>query len=189
MDKVAARAAIAEFLRALGRSADTEPELADTPARVVDAFADELLIGYAIDRKQLVLDGSTRAETRAGVVALRDLSVATVCPHHLMPGLGRADVVYRPGERVLGLGAIARLVDACARRLVLQETIAEDVVTTLIDDAGARGAYCEVTLVHGCLSARGACQANARATSIVRRGELSEGDVLLALGRVEGRST
>jgi GTP cyclohydrolase IA len=188
MDKAAARKAIAEFLRALGRDAATEPELADTPARVVDAFADELLSGYAVDLRALVLDGSTLAATPSGIVALRDLSVATVCPHHLMPGLGRANVVYRPGERVLGLGAIARLVDACARRLVLQETIAEDVVRALFEHAGARGAYCEVTLVHGCLSARGACQANARATSIVRRGELSEGDVLLAIPPREGRS-
>ena len=115
MDKSAARAAIAEFLRALGRDARGEPELAETPARVVDAFADELLVGYAVDRRALVLDGSTLAQTSAGVVALRDLSVATVCPHHLMPGLGRGNVVYRPGDRVLGLGAIARLVDACAR--------------------------------------------------------------------------
>ena len=182
MDKSAARAAIAEFLRALGRDAASEPELAETPARVVDAFADELLSGYAVDRRALVAEGSTVTETPAGIVALRDLSVATVCPHHLMPGLGHANVVYRPGARVLGLGAIARLVDACARRLVLQETIAEDVVASLLELAGARGAYCEVTLVHGCLSARGACQTNARATSIVRRGELSESEVLLSLG-------
>lgn len=185
MDKSAARAAIAEFLRALGRDARSEPELAQTPERVVDAFADELLAGYAVDLHALVLEGSTLATTPSGIVALRELAVATVCPHHLMPGLGRANVVYRPGDRVLGLGAIARLVDACARRLVLQETIAEDVVSAFIEHAGARGAYCEVTLVHGCLSARGACQANARATSVVRRGELSEGDVLLALGAHE----
>jgi GTP cyclohydrolase I len=183
MDKSAARAAIADFLRALGRDQAREPELSETPARVVDAFADELLRGYDVDLSALVREGSTEAKTEAGVVALRDLSVATVCPHHLMPGLGSANVVYRPGARVLGLGAIARLVDACSRRLVLQETIAEDVVRALLEHAGARGAYCEITLVHGCLSARGACQANARATSTVRRGELSEGDVLLALGR------
>lgn len=188
MDKSAARAAIADFLRALGRDATREPELEGTPARVVDAFADELLRGYGVDLAALVRDGSTEATATSGCVALTDIAVATVCPHHLMPGLGRAGVVYRPGARVLGLGAIARLVDACSRRLVLQETIAEDVVGALLDHAGALGAYCEVTLTHGCLSARGACQANARATSIVRRGELSETEVLLALGQRTGRT-
>jgi GTP cyclohydrolase I len=187
MDRPAAEAAIADFLRALGRDPAVEPELGQTPARVVEAFADELLSGYRVDLAALVANGSTDAATSpGGLVALRDVSVATVCPHHLMPGLGSANVVYKPGARVLGLGAIARLVDACARRLALQETIAEDVVRALVEHAGARGAYCEVTLVHGCLSARGACQANARATSIARSGELSETEVLLALGRGTG---
>ena len=183
MDRRAAEAAIADFLRALGHDPATEPELRQTPARVVGAFADELLAGYAVDLRALVEGGSTDAPASvAGLVALRDLSVATVCPHHLMPGLGRADVVYKPGSRVLGLGTIARVVEACSRRLALQETIAEDVVKAFLEHAGARGAYCEVTLVHGCLSARGACQANARATSIARAGELSETEVALALG-------
>lgn len=187
MDRRAAEAAIADFLRALDRDAEREPELVGTPARVVEAFADELLRGYGVDLGALVESGSTEAKTSpGGVVALRDISVATVCPHHLMPGLGRANVVYKPGARVLGLGAIARLVDACARRLALQETIAEDVVKAFLEHAGARGAYCEITLVHGCLSARGACQANARATSFSRSGELSETEVLLALGRDAG---
>jgi GTP cyclohydrolase I len=69
---------------------------------------------------------------------------------------------------------------------VLQETIGLDVVRALRTHGGALGAYCELTLVHGCLSARGACQARASATTIVREGELSEGDVLLALGRGGG---
>jgi GTP cyclohydrolase I len=187
VDRRAAEAAIAEFLRALDRDPAREPELAQTPARVVEAFADELLAGYGVDLAALVRDGSTEATTTpGGVVALRDIAVATVCPHHLMPGLGRANVAYKPGARVLGLGAIARLVDACARRLALQETIAEDVVKALLEHAGARGAYCELTLVHGCLSARGACQANARATAIARSGELGDTEVLLALGRDAG---
>jgi GTP cyclohydrolase I len=185
MDRGAARTAIADFLRALGHDPASAPELAETPARVVDAFADELLAGYRVDLAALVQAGST-ATAGHGVVGLQDISVATVCPHHLMPGLGRANVVYRPGERVLGLGTIARLVEACARRLVLQETIGVDVVRALRTHAGARGAYCELTLVHGCLSARGACQAGARATTVIREGELSEADVLLALGRGSG---
>jgi GTP cyclohydrolase IA len=182
MDRRAARAAIADFLRALGHDPATTPELAETPERVVEAFADELLSGYAVDLPALIAAGST-ATAGHGVVALRDISVATVCPHHLMPGIGRANVVYRPGARVLGLGTIARLVEACARRLVLQETIGLDVVRALRTHAGARGAYCELTLVHGCLSARGACQARASATTVVCEGELSEADVLLSLGR------
>jgi GTP cyclohydrolase I len=180
----AARAAIRDFLVALGHDPEREPELAETPARVVEAFADELLTGYGRDLTALVTKDSSPAPERAGLIAVRDVAVATVCPHHLMPALGRANVVYRPGARILGLGVIARLVDACARRLVLQETIGQDVVMTLVKHAGARGALCEITLVHGCLSARGAQQMDARVTTVAQEGELSESEALLALGRV-----
>jgi GTP cyclohydrolase I len=89
----------------------------------------------------------------------------------------------------LGIGVIARLVDACARRLVLQEAIGQDVVAALVKHAGARGALCEITLVHGCLSARGAQQMDARVTTVARSGELSESEALLALGRAGNDSS
>ena len=183
MNREAARAAIRDFLVALGHDPERVPELAETPARVVEAFADELLSGYGRDLAALVTKDSSPAPLRAGLIAVRDIAVATVCPHHLMPALGRANVVYRPGDRILGLGVIARLVDACARRLVLQETVGEDVVTALAKHAGARGALCEITLVHGCLSARGAQQMDARVTTVAKAGEISESEALLALGR------
>jgi GTP cyclohydrolase I len=69
---------------------------------------------------------------------------------------------------------------------VLQETIGEDVVSALTKHAGARGALCEITLAHGCLSARGAHQVDARVTTIARSGEISESEALMALGRSQG---
>lgn len=186
MNREAARAAIRDFLVALGHDPENNPELAETPARVVEAFADELLAGYGRDVEALVTKDSSPAPGDGGLIAVRDVSVATVCPHHLMPAVGRANVIYRPGDRILGLGVVARLVDACARRLVLQETIGEDVVFALVEYAGARGALCEITLQHGCLSARGANQVDARVTTVARSGEISESEALLALGRTGG---
>src|SRR5262245_59215855 len=189
MDREAARAAIRDFLIALGHDPDKNPELGETPERVVEAFADELLTGYDRDLAALVTKDSSPAPPRAGLIAVRDVAIATVCPHHLMPALGRANVIYRPGDRILGLGVVARLVDACARRLVLQETIGEDVVSTLMNHAGARGALCEITLQHGCLSARGAHQVDARVTTIARSGDITESEALMALGRTKGDGT
>lgn len=184
IDREAARRAIAEFLRALGRDAEREPELEKTPERVVAAFADELLSGYDVDLEQLIADGASgEPPLSSGIVAVRGVQLATVCPHHLLPALGTATVAYVPGARVLGLGTLARLVDAFARRLTLQESIGEGVVGALMERAGARGAYCEIELVHGCLSARGPCQARARALTVARAGSLAEPDAaaLLAL--------
>ena len=184
MNREAARAAIRDFLIALGRDPESDPELTETPARVVDAFAEELLTGYEKDIASLVTKDSSPAPADAGLIAVRDVFVATTCPHHLMPAIGRASVIYRPGTRILGIGVIARLVDACARRLVLQETIGHDVVSALVKHAGARGALCELTLRHGCLSARKAHAADAQVTTVARMGEISESEALLALGRV-----
>jgi GTP cyclohydrolase I len=106
-----------------------------------------------------------------GIVVVRNLSLATVCPHHLLPALGRAAVAYLPGERIVGIGTIARTVDAFARRLTLQETIGESVVRALVEGLRARGAHCQIELTHSCLGARGTRQAGASVVTVAHAGE------------------
>ena len=191
VDRRAAANAIAEFLRALGRDPDADPELRETPARVTDAYADELLAGYRVNVAELVEQGSVASGPGAssGIVLVRGVEVATVCPHHLLPSLGTATVAYLPGERLLGIGTLAALVDAFARRLALQEQIGQNVVDALMDHAGARGAYCALTLSHGCLTARGARQTGASVSTAAAAGALAgptaAAELALALGREE----
>jgi len=185
-DSEGARRAIALFLESLGYDPD-EPQLRDTPQRVAEAFASELLRGRTVDVRELLLGGSEVTTASAGLVLVRSIAVVTVCPHHMLPGLGTATVAYLPGERLVGLGTIARLVDACARRLTLQENIGEDVAGALMDHAGARGAYCRLELLHTCMATRGAEQPEARLVTVSRRGALATpeavGELMLALGR------
>jgi GTP cyclohydrolase I len=185
IDRAAAEQAIAAFLRALGHDPTTDPELRDTPARVTAAFADELLSGYLVDPAELVRQGTcaTEAGVAGDLVTVRGLFVATTCPHHLLPAVGTATVAYLPGACCLGVGTIARLVDAFARRLTLQETVARAVVDALMQLAGARGAYCHLDLVHTCLTCRGAREPNARVGVTARAGEL-EGAPLAGLERI-----
>jgi GTP cyclohydrolase I len=173
IDRLAAERAIGDFLRALGVSDDAHPDLADTPRRVVDAYVDDLLSGYSVDLERLLAEGSEPSGARElGVVVIRGIDVTTLCPHHLMPSMGEATVAYLPGARLLGLGTVARLLDAHARRLSLQENIGERVVDALVCQ-GARGAYCKIELSHSCLSARGARQTRARVTTVASKGELA----------------
>jgi GTP cyclohydrolase I len=185
-DHEAAERAVADLLRALGHDPASDPELAETPARVVEAFSRDLLAGYDVDVAKLLEDSTTAAPEDAGIVVVSDIAVATTCPHHLMPALGSATVAYAPGARLLGLGTIARLVDALARRLTVQEAIGSGVVSALVEQAGARGAYCELTLVHTCLGARGARQVDASVRTIARAGSLTTpeaaAELALALG-------
>jgi GTP cyclohydrolase IA len=154
VDKLAAAEAIDAFLRALGH----EPvgELAGTGARVADAWADELLDGYQLDPAEILRDGSTDAgRGEHGPVIVRDLSVTTVCPHHLLPAHGTATVAYVPNRRLAGIGTIARVVDAHAHRLALQEQIGEAVVRTIRHELEPHAAMCILAMTHGCLVGRG----------------------------------
>jgi GTP cyclohydrolase I len=180
VDRKRAEQAIATFLAALGHDPAATPELSRTPELVTEAFERELLSGYAVDVPALLAteSGKLGATDARGVVVVRGIHVATMCPHHLLPGIGTATIGYLPGDRVIGIGALARTVDAFARRLTLQETIGEAVVRALLDHAGARGAYCRLELSHACLSARGARQSEATVVTIARGGTpISDGDL------------
>jgi GTP cyclohydrolase I len=172
MDRKRAERAVEEFLRALGHDPSTDPELAETPRRVAQAWSDELLTGYDVDVPGLFAEASP-AKGECRLVVLDDIRVTTICPHHLLPAMGRARLAYRPGDRLLGLGTLSRLVDAMSRRLVLQESIAENVVDALVKHGGAQGAYCEITLRHGCLSARGGQEVDARVRTHAANGVLA----------------
>ena len=170
VDRKDAAKSVHAFLRALGRDPDRDEELRDTPSRVADAWADDLIDGYDVDVAALLASESSVAPASAGLVAVRDLSVSTICPHHLLPGLGTGAVLYLPGTRITGLGTLARLLDAFAHRLSLQETIGVSVAGALVEHLGARGAACKLSLSHRCLTSRGERQEHAMVDTIAFAG-------------------
>lgn len=157
MDRKAAASAIEDFLRAIGH----EPvgELAGTGERVADAWLGELLHGYTVDPVSVLKAGSIEmpgcSASSGALVTLRDMAVMTMCPHHLLPAYGTSLVAYLPGRCVAGLGTIAQVVDAFARRLALQEQIGAQVAELLVKELGAAGALCKLSLTHMCLALRG----------------------------------
>ncbi len=186
VDTARAERAVREFLVALGRDPDRDLELQGTPARVVEAYRNDLLSGYEADVPALLSEGDVLSESQSsGFIALSGIAVSTICPHHLLLSNGVARVVYRPGTRLFGLGTLAALVNAYSRRLTLQEAIGENVVHALCEHGGARAAYCEVRLVHGCLVARGSRQTGTELTTTARRGALDAAELALALSRPE----
>ncbi len=174
MDRAAAAQAIESFLRALGLDPARDPDLVGTGERVANAFIDELCAGYRVDVEGLLARSriSHRAAQPTEVVVLRDVPVTTMCPHHLMPASGSATVAFAPKASLVGLGALAELVDAYARRLTLQETIGERVVAALMEHAGPAWAGCRLILTHTCVTARGDRRHGVRAETIALDGEL-----------------
>jgi GTP cyclohydrolase I len=181
VDRLAAARAIEAFLRALDRDPEGEPELAGTGERVARAWADDLLEGYAVD-----VDGLLAENVLAGtaeLVVVRGLPVATTCPHHLLPSTGEATVAFAPRDRIVGVGAVARLVDAFARRLALQEQLGEQVVAALEKHLRPRWAACRIALSHTCMIARGERAHGARVETLAVRGtEIDRAALYAAVG-------
>lgn len=171
VDRRAAADAIEAFLRALGRS---EPEVHGTGARVAAMYADELCAGYAVDTRSLVenaaIEATSPSHGAGSVVIVRDIPVATMCPHHLLPALGTATVAFKATRRLIGIGDVVALVDAHARRLTLQEHVGERVVDDLNAVLEPEWVVCRLSLGHGCMIARGERATGARVETIAFRG-------------------
>jgi GTP cyclohydrolase IA len=171
VDRVKAEQSIRAFLQAIGRDPDGDPELTGTPARVAEAWATDLVDGYDIDVRQLLASESSPAPSGSGgIVSVRNLAISTMCPHHLLPARGTATVLYWPGTHITGIGTLARLVDAYAHRLALQEAIGDNVARALVDHLGARGAVCQIALSHSCLASRGERQHGASVQTLAFAG-------------------
>jgi len=153
MDRDAAAKAIDAFLRALDRDPGGEPELIGTADRVARAFVDELMSGYAADIDGLLAHSIISG--RSDVVIVRDVPVATMCPHHLMPSAGYAVVAFAPREMLVGFGAISRVVAAYSKRLALQEQIGQNVVQAIDRHLAPRWVACRIVLTHSCMRTSG----------------------------------
>lgn len=127
-------------------------------------FVDDLCSGYAIDTRKLVTSsmipvsgpGAPAATGGLGsLVCVRDVPLVTTCPHHLVPSIGKATVAFRSKGHLVGLGTIAALVDAHARRLALQEQIGEAIASDLEASLAPVWVGCRLVLSHGCMIVRG----------------------------------
>jgi GTP cyclohydrolase I len=171
-DRTRAARAIEEFLRAMGQA--PEGELVGTGERVAEAWAEDFLAGDDVDLAALARSGAIDlGEGDHGLVGLRGVDIASMCPHHLLPSHGRATIAYVPGRLALGLGTIAQVAQLAARRLVLQESLGVDIARALVTGLGARGALCRLELVHTCLVARGERQAGARVDTLALQGSFA----------------
>jgi GTP cyclohydrolase I len=181
MNREAAAQAIRMFLRALGRDPDHDPDLVGTGERVAAAYADELLAGYAVDVDALLAQSVFAG--RSGLVVVRDVAIVTTCPHHLMPSSGLATVAFAPDEHLIGIGTVPRLLDAFARRLMLQEHLGERVVAAIQKHLAPQWAACKLTLSHTCMTARGERAHGARVETLaIAGGNVRQADVFVALG-------
>lgn len=127
--------------------------LVDTPERYAQAMR-FLTAGYESEADDVVGRAIFPAEGE-GAVLVRDIEFHSLCEHHLLPFFGRVHVAYLPGEGIIGLSKIPRLVDLYARRLQVQERITEQVADALVRLLKPRGVLVLAEAQHLCMAMRG----------------------------------
>jgi len=146
-----------DAVRVLLRWAGDDPEregLLDTPSRVVRSFT-EFFAGYEEDPVSILERTFEETDGYDEIVLLRDIRVESHCEHHLRPIIGRAHVAYLPGTRVVGISKLARVVDAYAKRLQIQEKLTAQIANTIQDVLQPRGVAVVIEAAHQCMTTRG----------------------------------
>jgi GTP cyclohydrolase I len=183
IDVGAAERAAADFLRALGMDTTAE-SLRDTPRRMARAYA-ELLRPSPFSLTTFPND-----EGYDELVLARAIPVRSVCEHHLLPFTGLAHVGYLPGDRILGLSKLARVVGHFARRPQVQERLTKQIADWLTTQLRPRGVGVVIEAEHTCMSVRGARAEGASTVTARLLGRLREDPAtraeFLALTREQG---
>jgi GTP cyclohydrolase I len=161
--------AIRTLLIAIGEDPDREG-LQDTPARVVKSWT-EIFAGYRQDPARILATTFDEVMGYQEMVLLRDIPFHSTCEHHMLPFNGTAHVAYLPGDRVVGLSKLARLVDCFARRLQIQERLTQQVAQSLMEHLNARGVATVVQASHGCMGCRGVKKEGAQMVTSAFEGE------------------
>lgn len=178
VDRERVAALVRELLEAIGEDPD-RPGLRLTPSRVADTYA-EFFSGVGEDAAAplshtiSISRGPAPDTLPSGAVLLRGIRFRSVCEHHLLPFRGRAHLAYLPGEQVVGLGALPKVVETLANRPQVQERLGEQIADVIATSLDARGALVVLEASHECVTMRSGQQTDATTVTIAARGDLAE---------------
>ena len=167
VDLPAAQRAVTDLLVALGKDPTSE-HLSDTPRRVAHSYA-ELLTPREFNLMTFPND-----EGYDELVLAKNIPVHSLCEHHLLPFHGIAHIGYLPGERILGLSKLARVIDLFARDLQVQERLTQQVADGLQDHLTPKGVGVVIEAEHLCMSLRGVGATGSRTVTSALHGLLRD---------------
>ncbi|MCT8266346.1 GTP cyclohydrolase I FolE [Afifella sp. JA880] len=152
-DRAAVEAAVRLIIEWAGDDPDREG-LIDTPARVVRAY-EEFFEGYNTDPTELLARTFEETDDYDDMIVLRNMRLESHCEHHIVPIIGKAHIAYLPNRRVVGISKLARLVEAYAKRLQIQETLTSQIADTIEEVLRPRGVAVVIEAAHMCMTTRG----------------------------------
>jgi GTP cyclohydrolase I len=165
-DLAAAERAARDLLRAIGADLNA-PDLVQTPRRVAAAYA-ELVTPADVEATLFPNEGYDE------LVLVRDITFQSLCMHHLLPFHGEAHVAYLPGDTIVGISKLARVVEAFARDLQLQERMTQQIADWLEQELAPRGVGVVLSAEHMCMTIRGVRKPGARTVTSAVRGALRD---------------
>ena len=167
IDRGAVERAAADLLRALGADVDAEA-LEETPRRVADAYA-ELLTPQPFRATTFPNDDGYDE-----LIVARSIPFHSLCMHHLLPFHGVAHIGYLPGERIIGLSKLGRVVEYFSRDLQIQERLTTQVAGWLQRELEPKGVGVVLEAEHLCMSLRGVQKLGAKTVTSALRGAVRD---------------
>jgi GTP cyclohydrolase I len=164
--------AVRLFLEAIGED-PSRAGLRDTPERVA-SMCEEIFSGMGLTGKDVLT--VLHHERHDEIVLVKDIPFYSVCEHHLLPFVGNAHVAYLPSRRCVGISKLARIVEAHAKRLQLQERLTTSVAEDIMRIVRPKGVMVVIEAEHLCMTMRGVKKAGTRTVTSVVRGIFRENE-------------
>ena len=168
-----AEQAFVKIIKYIGEDPSREG-LLSTPKRLVKAFK-EYFKGYHEDPKKILEKTFGDVEGYDDMVVQKNISVQSHCEHHMAPIIGVAHVAYIPGERVVGLSKLARVVEVFSKRLQTQERLTMQIAKTLMEALDAKGVAVTIDATHQCMTMRGIKKEQATTITNYYLGQFKDG--------------
>ncbi len=168
--------AVSLMLEAIGEDPKRDG-LIETPARVARSF-EKLYGGYEQTANEHL--ATTFEVDDSQLVVVKDIEYYTMCEHHMLPFYGKVTIAYIPGNKVVGLSKLARVVEVYARRLQIQEKFTQQICKAIYDQLGCEGVFVKVEGEHMCMSMRGVEKA-ANTITTYKCGTIEDKEMLLTL--------
>ena len=161
-EKKPSREEAEEAVRTLIKWAGDNPKregLLDTPKRVVRAY-EEFFIGYKESAKEYLSKTFEDVNGYEDIVMLKDITFNSHCEHHMVPIVGKVHLAYMPVKKVVGISKLARTVDIFAKRLQTQETMTQQIASSIYETLKPKGVAVYIEAFHQCMTTRGVSKPN-----------------------------
>lgn len=159
---------IRELLTFIGEDPDREG-LIETPKRVLKAWK-EMCSGYKTDVPALFKTFEDGAENYNEMIIVDNIPFTSACEHHMLQFTGTVDIAYIPDGRIIGLSKFARITEAFARRLQVQERMTSQIANVIDDNLKPKGCAVVIRAGHSCMSCRGSKTHGTITTTSAMRG-------------------